>query len=33
MQEQQRRQPLSDGVGEVNRWRDASRRELLRRSL
>lgn len=32
-QEQQRRQPLTDGAGVGNPWRDASRRELLRRSL
>jgi len=30
--EQQRRQPVSDGQGESNKWRDAGRREVLRRS-
>jgi len=29
--EQQRRQPISNGQGEVNKWRDAGRREVLRR--
>lgn len=36
MQEQQetekaRRQPVADGIGEGNRWREATRREILRR--
>ena len=31
-QEQQRRQPVSDGQGDINKWRDAGRREVLRRS-
>ena len=30
--EQQRRQPVSDGQGESNKWRDAGRREVLHRS-
>jgi len=30
--EQQRRQPVSDGQGDINKWRDAGRREVLRRS-
>ncbi len=29
--EQQRRQPVSDGQGDINKWRDAGRREVLRR--
>ncbi|GAC1423958.1 MAG: acetyl-CoA carboxylase biotin carboxylase subunit [Ktedonobacteraceae bacterium] len=29
--EQQRRQPVSDGQGNINKWRDAGRREVLRR--
>ncbi len=29
--EQQRRQPVSDGQGDGNRWRDAARREVFRR--
>jgi len=29
--EQQRRQPISNGHGESNSWRDAGRREVLRR--
>ncbi len=30
--EQQRRQPVSDGQGDINKWRDTGRREVLRRS-
>lgn len=29
--EQQRRQPVSNGTGDVNRWREAARRDVLRR--
>ncbi len=31
-EEQQRRQPVADGQGETNKWRDAGRREVLRRT-
>jgi acetyl-CoA carboxylase biotin carboxylase subunit len=33
VEQEQRRQLITDSAAEINRWRDASRRELLRRSL